>query len=338
MSKRLLAMFLCIVMLAGMIPFGSLSAAVTSLTGNGTEESPYEVSSADGLVFMAERLNASDAGYVGKYFKLTADIDMSSVDSFPMIVSFSGVLYGNGKTVSNLKVTDNSGAVVTTDYGIAFIHKLSGRITDLTFDKATVYSNVDASANGNSGAAVVAAEICQDGMVSSVTVKNSTVDAGLVPKTGGIAAMNSRGAKKGSVVGVIRNCVVEDTLLIGGPRAAGNSYGLMMGGIAGYSATSNIENCLVKNVTMQAANENTCPFYAAMLVGYGSGGNIEGNVIISGKIERTSDTPLFTTVKYGGVVSAKNATAGGAFTGTYPNLIDTENEWRRKIKWNLHQK
>lgn len=325
MSKRLLAMLLCIVMLVGMLPPIALSAAVTSLAGDGTEGAPYEIGSADELLFAADRLNVSDGSYVGKYYKLISDIDLSGIEEFPMISSFSGVLNGNGKAIKNLRIIDASGAVVTTDYGIGFIHKLSGRVSDLTFDNAYIYSDVDASVNGNSGAAVVAAEICQDGMVSSVTVKNSTVDAGLVPKTGGIAAMNSRGAKKGSVVGVIRNCVVEDTLLIGGPRAAGNSYGLMMGGIAGYSATSNIENCLVKNVTMQAANENTCPFYAAMLVGYGSGGNIEGNVIVSGKIERTSDTPLFTTVKYGGVVSAKNATAGGAFTGTYPNLIDTEN-------------
>ncbi|MBR6514434.1 MAG: DUF2341 domain-containing protein [Clostridia bacterium] len=325
MSKRLLSAFLCIVMLVGMIPFGAVNAAVTSLQGNGTEESPYEIGSAHELVFMAERLNASDAAYVGKYFKLMADIDLSSVESFPMIVSFSGVLYGNGKTISNLKISDNSGAVVTTDYGIAFIHKLSGRICDLTFDNAVITSNVDASANGNSGAAVVVAETVQDAIVSSVTVKNCLVETPLVPKAGGIAALHARAANKGTVIGIIRNCVVEDTTLIAGPRAAGNKYGLMMGGIAGYSATSTIENCFVKNVTMQAANENTCPFYAAMIVGYAAGGEISGNVSVSGKIERTNETQLFTTVKVGGMVSAKNTTSGGAITSTYPNLMDITN-------------
>ena len=325
MSKRLLAMLLCVLMLVSTFPIGIFAAAVTGLTGNGTEDAPYEISSADELVFAAERLNASDAAYVGKYFKLTADIDMSSVESFPMINSFSGELYGNGKTVSNLKITDNSGAVVTTDYGIAFIHKLSGRICDLTFDNAVISSNVDASANGNSGAAVVVAETLQDSIVSSVTVKNSLVDTPLVPKAGGIAALHARAAKKGTVIGIIRNCVVEDTTLIGGPRAAGNKYGLMMGGIAGYSATSTIENCFVKNVTMQAANENTCPFYAAMIVGYAAGGEISGNVAVSGKIERTNENQLFTTVKVGGMVSAKNATSGGAITSTYPNLMDILN-------------
>ncbi len=325
MSKRLLAAFLCIVMLAGTVPFGTVNAAVTSLAGNGTEEAPYEIGSADELVFAAERLNASDTSYVGKNFKLTADIDMSSVESFPMILSFSGVFNGNGKTISNLKITDKSGSVVTTDYGIAFIHKLSGRISYLTFDNATVYSNVDASANGNSGASIVAAEIVQDGIVSSVTVKNSLVNAPLVPKAAGIAALHARAAKKGTVIGVIRNCAVLDTTLIGGPRAAGNKYGLMMGGIAGYSATSTIENCLVKNVTIQAANENTCPFYAAMICGYAAGGEISGNVVVSGKIERTNETQLFTTVKVGGVVSAKNTTSGGAITSTYPNLMDISN-------------
>ena len=326
MSKRILAMLLCIVMLAGMLPVGVVTAAeVTSLAGDGSEAAPYELGSADELLFAVDKLNASDGNYTGKYYKLTSDIDLAETEDFPMINSFSGVLNGNGKAIKNLKIIDDSGAVVTTAYGIGFIHKLSGRVSDLTFDNAYIYSNVDSSANGYSGAAVVAAEICQNGIVTSVTVKSSTVDAGLVPKTGGITSMNSSGAKKGSVVGIIRNCVVEDTLLIGGPRSAGNGYGLMMGGIAGYSATSNIENCLVHNVTIQAANENTCPFYAAMLVGYGSGGNIEGNVIVSGKIERTSDTPLFTTVKYGGVISAKNSAAGGPFTGSYPNLIDTAN-------------
>ncbi|MBE6573773.1 MAG: DUF2341 domain-containing protein, partial [Ruminococcaceae bacterium] len=299
--------------------------AYLTFGGSGTEEDPYLISDAEELVNMAELINGGDSRVAGdKIFTLTADIDLSLIDSFPMINSFSGTLDGCGYAIRNLTIHHTTGS---TPYGIGFIHKNYGTVCDVTFDGAYISTDMDASANGNSGAAIVVAENCQDGVISCVTVRNSTVNAPKVPKAAAIAAMNSRsGNTTGVNIATVKNCAVEDTILIGGPRTAGNSYGLMMGAISGYSGSSTIENCYVANVSLQAASETTSPFHAGMICGYGAGGSIDGNVVASGKIERLAAEAdrQFTSLKTGGICPSQN-TYYGTLSPVYGNLIDTAN-------------
>ena len=326
MNKRMCAFFLTLALRLTLLPVQSF-AAVTSLKGSGTETDPYRLSNAEELVFAAEQMNAGTAAYVGKFYSLTADIDLSKAGSFPMIKSFTGVLNGMGHTIKNLTVTDNTGTVPSNGYGIGFIHKNSGTVRDLTFDGAVITSVANAQGNGNSGAAVVAAENCQGAVIANVTVKNSKVDAPKVPKTAAIASMNSRSANTtGTVIATIENCAVMDTVLIGGPRAGGNAYGLMQGAIAGYHGSSVIRNCFVSNVSLQAASETASPYHAGYICGYGAGGVIDGNVVASGKIERLAPTAqqTFNNVRNGGICPSTNSYYG-AIDQTKGNLIDVTN-------------
>ena len=327
MKKRILAFFLSLALLLSMASLQVFAASVTSLKGSGTDADPYRIATADELVFAAEQMNAGTASYVGKYYSLTADIDLSGVSSFPMISSFTGVLNGMGYTIKNLTVNDTVGTVPSNGYGIGFIHKNSGTIRDLTFDGATITTVANAMGNGNSGASVVAAENCKGAVVANVTVKNSTVNAPKVPKAAAIASMNSRSANTtGNVIATIENCAVMNTVLIGGPRAEGNTYGLMMGAIVGYNGSSVIRNCYVSNVTLQAASETGSPFHAGYICGYGAGGVVDGNVVASGKVERLAPAAeqTFNKVRTGGICPSTNSYYG-ALDQTMGNLIDVEN-------------
>ena len=78
--------------------------------GSGSEQDPYLISSPGNLSYMSSVLSSDDyAEYVGKHYKQTADIDMSSVVFKPLCPNadkpFTGVYDGNGKTVSNLSVS-----------------------------------------------------------------------------------------------------------------------------------------------------------------------------------------------------------------------------------------
>ena len=325
MKKRWIAILLAAALLLSVAPLYGLAATVSSLKGSGTEDAPYEIGTAEELMFAAQQMNGGTASYVGKYYVLTDNIDLSRAGDFPMINSFTGNLNGKGYCISGLTVRDTVGTVPSGGYGIGFIHKNSGTIRDLTFDGAVITSVADAMNNGNSGAAVVAAENCQGAYIANVTVKNSRVDGPKIPKTAAIASMNSRSANTtGSVIATIENCAVLDTVLVGGPRAEGNSYGLMMGAVAGYSGSSVIRNCYVSNVTMQAASETASPFHAGYICGYGAGGVMDGNVIASGKVERLAPAgeQTFNKVRTGGICPTTNSYYG-AIDQTMGNLIDT---------------
>ena len=79
---------------------------VSYWSGDGTEQSPYLIYTADELYMLGLDTSAFD-----KHFKLMADIDLSGYNGlggnlqFQPIGGFKGVFDGNGHTVSNLSIT-----------------------------------------------------------------------------------------------------------------------------------------------------------------------------------------------------------------------------------------
>jgi len=75
--------------------------------GSGTSDDPYLISSKADLVKLAEKVNGGE-GYSGKFFKLTADIDLNNEEWTPIgnakANPFRGSFDGNSKTISNLKI------------------------------------------------------------------------------------------------------------------------------------------------------------------------------------------------------------------------------------------
>ena len=75
--------------------------------GAGTADDPYRLSSKADLKKLAEKVNAGE-GYSGKYFKLTASVDLNNEEWTPIgntkATPFRGYFNGDSYTISNLKI------------------------------------------------------------------------------------------------------------------------------------------------------------------------------------------------------------------------------------------
>ena len=94
----------------------------TPFSGSGTEEDPYIIASAENLAYLSKQVYDGVSRYQGKYFKQTADIDLTKYYWQPIGVEcnreaeyvyhyFSGVYDGNGYTISGLHTPKGSGSV-----------------------------------------------------------------------------------------------------------------------------------------------------------------------------------------------------------------------------------
>ena len=318
--KRMAGFLLALVLILSQLPAQVLAAgsvpaagpaAVTGLTGAGTQEDPYRISSEAELIFAAEQLNGNNSAYTGKTFRLTDDITMSD-DSFPMIDEFTGVFDGDGHTISNLTIKDETTGAVS-GYGVAFIRVNRGTVENLTFRETDISTQADSSGDGYSGAAVAVAENQNGGVIRRVAVYDSTVYAPKMSKAAGIASINGRDP---GVHAEITDCLVADSSFTAGPRSGGNAYGVQLGGIAGYSATSVLENCYVSNVTLTGASSTNSPFNAGLICAYANEVDMNGNVAVSGKITYASG---FTDI-YAGAICPRIIEEGAQ---THDNLAVT---------------
>lgn len=87
-------------------------AATTFSGGNGSSATPYQISSAIDLAQLAVNVNTLANNYAGKYFTLTANIDLTGKYWIPIGLvnaygnGFRGRFDGNGHRVSNMKIDD----------------------------------------------------------------------------------------------------------------------------------------------------------------------------------------------------------------------------------------
>lgn len=130
-TTKVLALFLSLIMMLSVATIGSFAAEATtstwdgvavssSLSGTGTEDDPYLISSAADLAYLAKAVNDGTLDTDGKYFKQTVDINLADKPWTPIgnanktvgegetagTKGFSGIYDGNWKTISGLKVTD----------------------------------------------------------------------------------------------------------------------------------------------------------------------------------------------------------------------------------------
>ena len=116
------------------------ASLMAELSGDGTKESPYLISSAEDLKLMANNVNTGIGA--SAYYKLTGNIDLGGMEWSPIgtytnkdkySVSFKGHFDGDGHTVSNFRITKYS-----TTY-LGFFGLVSGgEIKNLNIDKFTI--------------------------------------------------------------------------------------------------------------------------------------------------------------------------------------------------------
>ena len=178
--------------------------------GRGAEDNPIEINTAGQLAMLAKKVNGGDL-YAGKFFVLTADLDLGShlwtsigiranEDLPQVMMPFSGVFNGNGHVISNLYVSNN--------------HYDNGLFSTISAD-ATVknLSMVNCFVGGRNGIGAVVAS--NYGTVTNCNASGKV--NGLTHHAGILVGFNNPG-------GVISNCYSSGTV-----SGAGNNVGGLVG-------------------------------------------------------------------------------------------------------------
>lgn len=233
--------------------------SVSEFEGDGTETNPYKIKSLDDLILLSDRVNGSEElnygtttkyarVYLGKYFRMENDIDMSGYRFDPIGADwqhqFAGTFDGNGHTITGLTV--NTGAKGYA--GLFGKADTLSVIKNIKFDKAVVQganyyagvvcawtlgdiyncsvTNSIVSNTGNTGAAGIAA-IAHSVYDCSVTTSNITGQFGYAA---GVA---------GQINGEIKNSYALNVLI----RAGGVAETYPSGGVVGSLYKGKAENC-----------------------------------------------------------------------------------------------
>jgi hypothetical protein len=269
-----------------------------TFTGDGTIDSPYEISNLDLLSKMNRVVNSSDVSVKNKYraehYKLTADINMADVPWMPLggiasTTAFTGSFDGGGKTISNLKVRGESylgffgyisGATIknltlenfspegTGAYGTSYIGGIAAYSASGTTITDCAVSGIMAT-NGSPMGGIT-------GYLSG-TISGCTTEVDINATNGGT---NIGGIVGNLVLGTVENCSVRNYSVNGAieSNATWNGY---VGGIAGGVATGAAQNTAV--ITNCQVRATIVGFNAGGIVGYAtSNGTTEDRIVISG--------------------------------------------------------
>lgn len=184
----------------------TLDINVPIVQGDGTTTKPYLISSVNDFDLI--RKNST------KVFKLLNDIDLSNVNNFQTISNFSGTLDGDGFTIKNLTINNQSG----------FITNLSsiGIVKNLNFENVTI-TNSNTSHTGVFGN--VSGKL-ENIAIKSGKISNQASDNGQYLGTGAIAGVLSSG-------GIIQDCY----------SSANVTQGINVGGLIGLNKNGTIQNC-----------------------------------------------------------------------------------------------
>ncbi len=220
------------------------------LDGEGTEQSPFLITSADDFKKFMQMP-------VAGVYKQTTELDLTGVTGTAgsLISSFSGTYDGGGHTIKNLKLETNGNASI---FGW-----LRGTVRNLKIDKTCSFS-------GQYRVAAIAQFLSGDGAIknctsyAAITCAAPKVDQSINTYVGGFVSETT--AEGTSKISRLENCVNHGTITIKGE----NAHTGRVGGIAGSASNSFIQNC--RN-------------YAAIYCGksqenyYGSVGNFAGGIV-----------------------------------------------------------
>lgn len=291
-------------------------AVSDTLSGSGTQDDPYEISSGEDLAYLAAQVNGG-MDYAGKYFTLTKDIDLNDSEWTPIgkieigetqttTKVFNGIFNGNGCTVSNVTV------IKTVAAGLFGYVGTGGSVKNLTISGLTAAFGTTTDDMGYVGAVA-----CNEGAVMSVTVGNLDIN---VPDyfVGGVVGYNA-----GTVSSCTLTSVTEATgKYIGGIVGTNESGGTVTaclssasitsegienaGGIVGTNESGTVKNCLATGVlkarqvggiaAYNTGSITTCAFYGkaegivgAAGIAYVNNGTVD-DCLVAANVKATGET------------------------------------------------
>ena len=288
-----------------------------TLSGSGTEEAPYVISSGDDLAYLAAQVNGG-MDYKGKYFKLTQDIDLNGSEWTPIgkieigetqttTKVFNGIFNGGGCTVSNVSISTKTVAA-----GLFGYVGTRGSVKNLTISGLKVAFGTTTDDMGYVGAVAY-----NEGAVTSVTVEDLDINApdyfagGVVGYNAGTGTVSSCtltsvteakadtvGGIAGTNVGTVTACLSSASITSEGIENSG--------GIVGTNESGTVENCLVTGVlkarqaggiaAQNTGSITTCAFYGkaegivgAAGIAYVNNGTVS-NSLVAANVKATGET------------------------------------------------
>lgn len=228
--------------------------AATSLDGEGTEANPYKVRTLKDLNYIADAVNSDKElkygdpdvslhtkTFLGKYFRLENDIDMTNYRFEPIgnywTQRFAGTFDGNGHKLIGLNVNTRSAGFA----GLFGVADTASVIKNLVVEKATVsgeyyYSGIIASAsfglveNCTTSGTVTNTGVCAAGIVAYANDIKNCYFNGTVYALGG-----NGGGIAGQLNGVADNCHARATVFVSG-STSGRPAGGLVGNVYGSKA------------------------------------------------------------------------------------------------------
>lgn len=249
MKRKLLCVFLCICMIAMLLPatvfaeeptvsmWDGTSVATAYESGEGTAESPYEIATAEQFAYFAEQIKAG-AG-ADAYYILTNDLDMTAESWYPIGCtwdeynaghSFYGNLNGNGHCVTyDIDVPFDSITEITyRNCGIGLFGISEAVISNLHVDGTITMSKRDNMSyyGGICGLYAGNMENCFSDVDITITENAST-----------------NYSEIGGLVGELQGGTVRNCAFTGQINNAATAIGAYIGGISGYIRSGNIVAC-----------------------------------------------------------------------------------------------
>lgn len=224
MIKKLKFSFLAEYLIFSLLIFTFMPARVSLASdyfvGEGTEASPYLITTADQLNLLGSLVNAGDTSYNNKYYRMENDIDLSGIDNFSSIginssYPFNGTFDGNGHKIRNMTITYTNTTTTTKNFGL-FGYNNGTIKAILSIDGVISIGGTSVSVNTGGIAGY------NNGLISYC---NSNIPITSVYNAGGIAGFN--------------NGTIGNSINYGKVISTSNSGA---GGITGYNY-SNIIHC-----------------------------------------------------------------------------------------------
>ncbi len=184
--------------------------AVFDFLGSGTEEDPYQINNAIDLTKLARFVNDDGKNYAGKYFKMTADIDLGDFSNWTPIgnnyTAFHGHFDGDGKAITNLSI--NSDIFKVGLFGEVY----NGSIRNLGVSGTVI------SSGGNASVGALVGYIL-NGTITNCTSSTTVSAIGASSQIGGLVGTNHNGQ--------IEDCTASGDV-------SGNGNNSSVGGFVGF--------------------------------------------------------------------------------------------------------
>lgn len=245
------------------------SVATTFSSGNGSENDPYIISTAEELSFLAKSVNEGE-DYCGKYFSLNIDLDLNNLEWTPIgngIHAFMGNFDGKGHTIKNLKISESihytyeyptGRKAPYCDSGL-FATVQDASIQNMIIDGATI-KIADTKSGDTHRVGVLCGTVRTyqgTSIISNIDIKNAAITADFStnqrPQSLSIGGAIGHIYAYNNTTTTISLIETDSVLSLAASLSSRNYLGAVLGGVNIKDATFTLKNCAAYQTVMPNA-------------------------------------------------------------------------------------